>query len=84
MSRPTIEWDDDNEVATIDGTRYSYDYLRGLGQHGSPIGTIFQITQRGELGEGDITLTRRYDLEEKEGSSDSECETDTTDRGNRQ
>lgn len=48
-----IELDDDREVATIEGTKYSYQFFRDLGRMGLAVGSTFQVVERSN---GDIAI----------------------------
>jgi hypothetical protein len=55
-NRLSVSWDDNREVVTIEGIKYSYHFFRELGLNGMKVGAITRIEERTE--DGNIVLCR--------------------------
>jgi len=62
MTRPVVEFDDNREVVTINGTPYTYDFFAQLGVSGAPVGSVFRVDERD--GGGDVILRRPFTRQE--------------------
>jgi len=62
--RPEIAFDDEREIITINGNRYSYALFESLGVRGLEAGAVIKILERRD---GAVVFKRLYDLEEGKG-----------------
>ena len=59
MAKPKLHYHyrRDTDVMTLEGVRYSGDFFRTIGKHGSDVGQVLQITERRD---GVVELRRLY------------------------